>query len=341
MREFLREKRDELTAVFGSMGEGWEMHHCWPSVKAARSRNLQIDRHRSHIFQEHTVDAFGLVAVIGWLAVSHRLTKKKTELHDVLYAFLAETLTDDFDARSKALDIASALAVGCSSPPLIDGHCFCTAPLVMAFRRAEGARSVDAGTHVVLSVMKVHTSCAVGARLKRAVMLVIAKHIERNVSDGAMGFGVDQGVVFQRLAPRFRKRARVDEQFKTYVASEVARSKTAKNGSQLLRGHADDFSPSLARAWAERELSAIRVAAPREFKGSLVIGVCEDGARLGSPPEETVYYCWWSACKNIGTVGVPQVRRAFKNGSSLVTHFLVGKGVKDLVSFGSIIIVIS
>ena len=108
----------------------------------------------------------------------------------------------------------------------MDKHCLCTAPLVMAFRRAEGARSVDAGTHVFLFVTKVHTSCAVGARLKRAVMLVIAKHIERNVSDGAMGFGVDQGVVFQRLAPRFRKRARVDEQFKTYVASEVVRAKS-------------------------------------------------------------------------------------------------------------------
>jgi hypothetical protein len=116
-------------------------------------------------------------------------------------------------------------------------------------------------------------------------------------------------------ARRTGKRSRVDEDFKEYIINDTIQLKTARSGAAALRASNSDVHFSAAAKWEKIYALRYQCAMFRISESTGTLGIAEDGARIGEPPEETQLYLAWDAAADVGIVLPPMVRPTFNTSS--------------------------
>jgi transposase-like protein len=131
-----------------------------------------------------------------------------------------------------------------------------------------------------------------------------AKMIDMSIEAGK--FKVDP---LQLGTHRTRKRSRIDEDFKDSIVNLTIQKKRARNGAASLRAMATDMHPQTAHKWTAKFMVEYQCALFRAADEVGVIGIQEDAARVGEPPEETQLFLAWCANTDRALVLPPMVTR--------------------------------
>jgi hypothetical protein len=187
-----------------------------------------------------------------------------------------------------------------------DAHGVCTH---IAQHRALLRRTPGPPQYAVLQLIEdLWSSSLVACRAVQGLLIELvtdmATMIDARIEAGK--FIVD---ALQLGTHRTRKRGRIDEDFKHSIVNLTIQKKRARNGAASLRAMATDMHPQTAHKWTAKFMVEYQCALFRASDEVGVIGIQEDAARVGEPPEETQLFLAWCANTDRALVPPPMVTR--------------------------------
>lgn len=308
VHHFLRRNRDILSANLAQLGEEYAFHFVPSRLAKLRRRRLQqdvADEAAGPVASraEWSSSSLGLLVLLLWFIMGRRVAKERKAAHKLALAFLTKALPEAWNIRDRLEELLQDFVGVCQAQPMTNGRCCHVSSLVEAFSECAGAVSQEAALLILVCIQsKVVSQCPCIQRLHMELVGELAELIDLAILGGRFQ------VSGAELAPNpsDRKRSRTDEHFKDFIIREAVTLKMAKTGRSMLRAGAK-VDPSLATKWEAEAMLHYMAASLRVMRGSAQVGVAEDAARLGDPPEETLLLLVWSQTSDTTTIAPPQV----------------------------------
>lgn len=254
--------------------------------------------------QEYACTPKGVLVLLLWFSIGRKASAEKHSAKALFMEFLRVVIAPALDVQQVMGALVSEFAPVCGSPPIMNGVCQHVVELLSAWSDTDGCAPADRihAALVLLYPFGASRKCECLRFVYVDFFDTVASLVQQKIHNG------DFEVRPSQLSPGEgggKRRKRIDEHYKMHVVT-CSKAKRAKTGRALLRAYGD-IHPSLAGKWEAEHMLKYLAMGNRAFYDAKQISLCQDCARLGDPPEETLVSLLWTPQGNHAIVPPPQV----------------------------------
>lgn len=278
---------------------------CWgdvftPSRKSAEARGDAQAVVSPKLRQEASLSTLGVfVVLLSWSLSRHRREERQKSLQSLEAWLMKVGGKEGLRRREWGMHCSAGNAALCQDRRAGDQYCVHLSRLA-TFSSISSWKECATLLHLVVIDA---SSCSSAAGLLRSLVWALANSIDRQIDS----LGLPTNILKQELllGPSGRRHARIDEDYVEHLSQRSVRRKHVHSGAQLGRAMAD-VAESTCRVWDESYLCKYQASSWEAFEKATIVTVCEDGARIGQPCEETQVYIAWTPDGDCAAVLPPQ-----------------------------------
>eukprot|EP00971_Amphidinium_carterae_P352444 6492597-Amphidinium_carterae.7 len=306
LSHYLRDNKGNLRVWFETVGA---VDALMESQHAVKDRDGQL---HSYHHAEYSISTRGVIAMLLGSAVYRRVAAEKQLCFHVLVGLFRATnpvqVLDraTIDAIHFTVDVKSKVITWKAVREHGLRHChlcrigasgvFCShmQEVLDEYASYDASSFHVAWARVLQRLFESANMCSAMLPVLQALAAELSKAIDESVSREEAARSIRGTELLTN--PASKKRLRIDEDFKQFIAVDQAQTKQARSSADATRssGIYHGLVTGNAREWTVQRVQAKVLAAKTQFQGEGVLSLAFDSKRLGKPAEETAVYALFS-----------------------------------------------
>lgn len=295
----IQKHRPMWQAVCADIGLPWAEHY-QPSIHQCRTDpSLQATPYTRSVQCVST--ALLLLILLVWCSGRRRVVAERGRA--VIAAWLQRCMPV---MAAGVLDIAQILrgASGFCSGVGEQGYCEHLAAVAQLTAHVCWPHPIAQLTEALLLIFPVLAVCRGGKQALLVLILHAQRNLDLHMCDGN-AFEVDVHKIKVRRGTKRKRPA--DDTYRFGLLRDFGRLRKARHNHTILK--LDGYHSSTKVRWIAKDVASYMYTCAREFsEPPRVLGLYQDGARLGNPAKEHMLYVGWHYLAAKGCVLPPQAR---------------------------------